>query len=93
MVPTIRKTDIMPKHWRLILLHKLQFLPFFVEMPSFISGKYSSMHGFNEHQRCHPRGVGTSTVTPALAVVDFGPAYLVGLLCAILTLVLRHYAL
>ena len=30
----------------------------------------------------HVRGVGASTATPALAVVDFGPAYLVGLLRA-----------
>ena len=28
------------------------------------------------------RGVGASTATPALAVVDFGPTYLVGLLQA-----------
>ena len=28
------------------------------------------------------KGVGASTATPALAVVDFGPTYLVGLLCA-----------
>ena len=28
------------------------------------------------------RGVGASTATPALAVVDFGPTYLVGLLRA-----------
>ena len=28
------------------------------------------------------RGVGASTATPALAVVDFGPVYLVGLLRA-----------
>ena len=32
------------------------------------------------------RGVGASTATPALAVVDFGPTYLVGLL-VLLTLV------
>ena len=35
---------------------------------------------------CHTcnksRGVGASTATPALAVVDFGPTYLVGLLRA-----------
>ena len=38
------------------------------------------------------RGIGASTATPALAVVDFGPTYLVGLLRATYTFVLRHYA-
>ena len=32
------------------------------------------------HVHVYYRGVGASTATPALAVVDFGPTYLLGLL-------------
>ena len=38
--------------------------------------------GVHFQRVCSCRGVGASTATPALAVVDFGPTYLVGLLRA-----------
>jgi len=39
----------------------------------------------NAPDQPHPQGVGVSIATPALAVVDFGPTYLVGLLRATCT--------
>ena len=39
-----------------------------------------TMYCVTVHVHVYYRGVGASTATPALAVVDFGPTYLLGLL-------------